>query len=129
MSLPASLADTVFLAAFHALVPHVGEDKAGTIGDIAENVTRLVLKDQPLMIAPRLVDDRATNEETLQSAVKLGAKYVLVNDRRFFFFAAEENLNAHLRQLGLPNFGDPEPKNSPTGPCGVLDDGKLYWYS
>ena len=103
---------------------------AGAIATVAEKAAGLVLSDRPLMIAPRLPDDRERNRVTLMAAIELGAQYVLQVANVFYFFATEANLDARLATLGLPAFSAPDqPTNTPTGPYGALREDNLHWHT
>lgn len=125
------LAVEIYSEVFH-IVDNPGDlngNTASAIAGIAEKVTCLVLEDKPLMIAPRLLDDRKKNQETLMAAMSMGSQYILQMDGTYYFFATKNNLDARLRSLGLKDFGDPEqPTDRRIGPYGALRETNLHWH-
>jgi len=128
-----TLATEVYTVVFNTLdgdTINVDGDTAGAIATVAERVTVLVLEDKPLMIAPRLPDNRERNRVTLMAAIALGAQWVLNVENTYYFFATKDSMNVRLRSLGLPDFDDPDqPVNTPTGPYGSLEETRLHWHT
>lgn len=120
------------------LMNGIDADQAGAVAMIAERLCDLVLENKPIMQAPRLCGNnnrtsidfaRARNRVTLLAAVAMGAQWVLIREQTYFFFATKEGLNVRLRQMGLPEFDDPDQPSNMCGPYGSLNERSLHYYT
>lgn len=81
---------------------HVNNDTINAINNITNHITKLILENNPIMIAPRLTNNKDQNKITLLAAINLGAQWIININNNFYLFATEENMNSKLSALNLP---------------------------